>query len=91
MSILPVERHDIYIARKVINHTERRPETRHQTFQAPNSSPEMSTEILDLKKKEKRKEMPGHTNNNFEICYALASYVNSKYCPAMETGSIENG
>jgi hypothetical protein len=67
------------------------PETRHQTFQAPNSSPEMSTEILDLKKKEKRKEMPGHTNNNFEICYALASYVNSKYCPAMETGSIENG
>ena len=54
MSILPVERHDIYIARKVINHTERRPETRHQTFQAPNSSPEMSTEILDLKKKRKK-------------------------------------
>jgi hypothetical protein len=54
MSILPVEHHDIYIARKVINHRERRPETRHQTFQAPNCSPEMSTEILDLKKKKKK-------------------------------------
>jgi hypothetical protein len=37
----------------------------------------MSTEILDLKKKKKKKEIWGHTNNNFEIFYALASYVNS--------------